>query len=79
MFTPASPAKTIASVKAFGLMGKAVPKVLYHTFKGIAKGDGAFNGLVDGLASWQIDFRTAIGAMTLDEFRAFAKEKVRLC
>ena len=27
LFSPASPAKTIAAVKAFGLMGKAVPKV----------------------------------------------------
>lgn len=42
MFTPASPAKTIAAVKAFGLMGKAVPKVLFHTFKGIATGQGGF-------------------------------------
>ena len=33
------------------------------------------NGLIDGLASWQTDFRAAIGAMTLDEYRAFAKEK----
>jgi crotonobetainyl-CoA:carnitine CoA-transferase CaiB-like acyl-CoA transferase len=42
MFTPASPAKTIACVKAFGLMPRAVPKVLFHTFKGILTGQGAF-------------------------------------
>ena len=49
MFTPASPKKTIACVKAFGLMPRAVPKVLFYTFKGVFTGQGAF---VSSLSLW---------------------------
>ena len=39
------------------------------------QGNGAFTGVMHGLASWQTDFRTFVGARTLAEWRAFATKE----